>query len=82
MTCEEIQSAVLGEMYTVLGIPVDDIDESFEDLGVDSLDLVELGIFLDVRFDIKMDHEEVQALKTPRGIIDLIDFKLNYGELS
>ena len=46
-----------------------------EDLGIDSLDAVELGLELETAFDIRIEDEELAKLETVQDIIDIIEAK-------
>lgn len=46
-----------------------------EDLGVDSLDAVELSLDLETEFDVEISDEELASLKTVKDIVDLIEAK-------
>ncbi len=58
-----------------LGIDEDEItmESSFaDDLGADSLDLVELIMALEEEYDIKIDDEEAETLKTVGDVVNFI----------
>jgi len=58
-----------------LGIDEDAItmDASFEDdLGADSLDLVELVMALEEEYDVEIDDEEAEKLKTVGDAVNFI----------
>ena len=46
-----------------------------EDLGVDSLDTLEMLMALEDEYDIKISNEEAQQLKTVQDILDCIESK-------
>ncbi len=48
-----------------------------EDLGADSLDLVELTMKLEDEFGIKVPDEDVEKLTTVQSVVDYIYEKLN-----
>lgn len=48
---------------------------SFEELGIDSLDLVELVMQIEEEFEITM--EESESLKTVKDVVDHIESKVN-----
>ena len=48
---------------------------SFEELGIDSLDLVELVMQIEEEFDITM--EESESLKTVKDVVDHIESQIN-----
>ena len=59
-----------------LGKSVDEIesDSSFvDDLGADSLDVVELVMALEEEFDAEIPDEEAEGLKTVQSVYDYID---------
>lgn len=48
------------------------VDDSFDDLGVDYLDEVEILISLEIEFDIELPDEEYFEVKTVKELIALI----------
>lgn len=48
---------------------------SFEELGIDSLDLVELVMQIEEEFDITM--EESESMKTVKDVVDHIEAQIN-----
>ncbi len=48
-----------------------------DDLGIDSLDSVELVLELETQFDVRIEDEELAALVTVGDIIELIQTKTN-----
>ena len=48
-----------------------------DDLGIDSLDSVEIVLELESAYDIKIEDEEIQNLKTVGDIMKLVESKLN-----
>ena len=71
---EQVKNALIES----LNIDGDDIKlESLlnEDLGVDSLDAVELSLDLETEFDVEISDEELASLKTVKDIVDLIEAK-------
>ncbi len=46
-----------------------------EDLGADSLDLTELIMAMEEEFDLEIDDEDAQAMKTVQDAIDYIEKK-------
>ncbi|MEE0966556.1 MAG: acyl carrier protein [Bacilli bacterium] len=71
---EQVKNALVES----LNIDGDDIKlESLlnEDLGVDSLDAVELSLDLETEFDVEISDEELASLKTVKDIVDLIEAK-------
>lgn len=71
---EQVKNALVES----LNIDGDDIKlESLlnEDLGVDSLDAVELSLDLETEFDVEISDEELASFKTVKDIVDLIEAK-------
>ena len=74
MVFEKIRS-LLSEQ---LGFDEEMITEStsFEDLGADSLDLVELMMSLEEEFSMSADEEELTDIKTVGDVVKLIEANL------
>jgi len=54
-------------------------DTAFKDLGVDSLDFVELVMAFEDYFDITIPDADGEALKTVREAVECIDKRSNLG---
>ena len=64
---------------TVLGVERDLVTEQarfFADLDADSLDLVELVMALEERFDVTIPEEELDGINTVGNAVDLLLGKL------
>lgn len=48
------------------------VEEKISDLGLDSLDMVEITMKLEEKFDISIEDEEIENLKTVSDIIELV----------
>ena len=71
MVFEKVQEKVAEQ----LGIETDEItlESSFiDDLGADSLDIVELLMALEEEFDIEIPDEEAEKLTTVGDVVDYI----------
>lgn len=67
--------AVFTEMLTEeFGVPAEDIspDATFEALGLDSLDVVELTLVLEERTGVKLEDEELEDVKTVQDAVDKV----------
>ena len=63
MELEQIKK-ILSEQFSISEDEIG-MDTSFtEDIGADSLDLVELIMALEQEFDVEIDDEEVEGIKT------------------
>jgi acyl carrier protein len=75
----EITSRVINVVAEQLSVEAAEIrpESSFQDdLGADSLDLVELIMAMEEEFDIKIDDEAAQKLKTVQLAVDFINNSL------
>ncbi len=78
MVFEKVKEIIVNQ----LGIDADDItlNSSFiEDLGADSLDIVELIMALESEFDLEIPEEEAENVSTVGDVVDYI--KANADEL-
>ncbi len=69
---EEVVKKVVAEN---LGAPMDKIQSTShiqEDLGADSLDVVELVMALEEEFEMEITDEEAETLMTVEQIVDFI----------
>ncbi len=75
MEREEIQDKVKEVIVEQLNVEEDDVndDASFiDDLGADSLDIVELVMALEEQFSISIPDEEAENIKTVGDAVDYI----------
>ena len=75
----DITSRVINVVAEQLSVEAAEIrpESSFQDdLGADSLDLVELIMAMEEEFDIKIDDEAAQKLKTVQLAVDFINDSL------
>ena len=78
MKYKQIHKIVYGSLVEQLGIEYDDIKPQshlVNDLGVDSLDLVELVMTFEEKFKMDISDEEAEKLVTVEIIIDYIGGK-------
>lgn len=71
MIFEKVQEKVAEQ----LGVDIDEIlmESSFiDDLGADSLDIVELLMALEEEFDIEIPDEEAEKLSTVSDVVEYI----------
>jgi minimal PKS acyl carrier protein len=54
----------------------DTVDMTFEDLGYESIALLETGSRIQREFDISLSDEELLDARTPRGLIDAVNARL------
>ena len=73
---EEKVKEIIAEQ---LGIEVDQIkpeSKFVDDLGADSLDVVELIMAFEEAFDIEIPDEDAEKIQTVKDVIDYINAKL------
>lgn len=70
--------ATFTEMLTEeFGVPEDDIspDATFEALGLDSLDVVELTLVLEEKTGVKLEDEELEDVRTVQDAVNKVKEK-------
>jgi acyl carrier protein len=73
MTCEQEVIAVIAEQLGVDKAEVKLDSSLIEDLNADSLDLTELIMTLEEKFDLEITEGQAEKLKTVRDVIDYIN---------
>jgi acyl carrier protein len=80
---ETIQARVLRVIATTQRIPLEKVkpDSTFEELGIDSMDSINILFDLESEFDIEIKDEDAKKIQTIREMIDgvtyLVDSKVN-----
>ncbi len=80
MDTEEVFEKVKGIIVDQLGTPEDNVkmDSSFiDDLGADSLDIVELVMAIEETFDIEIPDEDAEKVVTIGDVVKYISEKIN-----
>ncbi|MBP1573939.1 MAG: acyl carrier protein [Oscillospiraceae bacterium] len=75
MTIDTVKNIIAEQ----LDLDADDItmqSSIMEDLGADSLDVVEILIAFEDEFDVKLPEEEVEKLKTVGDIVKYIEDRM------
>ena len=73
---EEVTGRVKDLIAQSLGVAIDEVvpDASFiDDLGADSLDIVELVMIIEREFDIEIPDEDAERISTVQHAIDYIN---------
>ena len=76
MTIDKVKQLVASQ----LSKPVEKITEEsrlIEDLGANSLDIMEMLMVLEDEFNISIMDEEVEQMKTIAGVVKVVESKLN-----
>lgn len=68
---------VLVNKYDAEGASVAESNTLTEDLGLDSLDQVELIMEMEKQFSLKIDDEDAAQIKTVGDILNYVDKKVN-----
>ena len=79
MTPEELSSKIKSVVVDKLGVKPEQVtdDANFiDDLGADSLDLVELVIALEDEFDVEIPDEDAEKLKTVKTVLEYVQSKI------
>ncbi len=75
MTPEEVKSQVTEIVVKNLGVDAGSVkgaSKFIEDLGADSLDIVELVLDMEKKFDIEIPEEEAENIRTVDDAINYI----------
>ena len=78
---DELSQRVMGCIAETQHLPADQvgIDSSFEELGIDSLDGINILFALETEFDINIPDEQAREVRTVREMVDgvrtLVDAK-------
>lgn len=78
MTGDEILSKVKDIVVEQLGVESDEVkgDSTFiDDLGADSLDIVELIMAFEEEFNIEIPDEAAEKIKTVQDVVSFIESK-------
>ena len=70
-TIETLQQAIKKELGRDLGTLTK--DTSFEELALDSLDVVQMVMAIEEAFDIEIDDDDMENLKTVGQLLDYIE---------
>jgi len=76
MTATNVDLKVKSIIAEQLGVGEDEIkpESSFiDDLGADSLDIVELVMAMEEEFDVEIPDEQAESIKTVKDAVDYIN---------
>ena len=79
MATQGVAEGLREIMAARLGLPVEQLVPEarlVEDLGLDSLDAVELAISVERKFDIEVPEEELTKLKTVADMVALVQSRV------
>ena len=75
MELAEVKAKVKEVISTVTNIPVEDIADNAsyqDDLGLDSLTLLEIGVDMDYEFQLGLPEERMQTIQSVQDAIDVV----------
>jgi acyl carrier protein len=76
MTTGNVEQKVRGIIAEQLGVAEDEIKNTssfIEDLGADSLDIVELVMAMEEEFEVEIPDEEAENIKTVQDAVNFIN---------
>ena len=79
MAAQDVAEGLREIMAARLGLPPEQLVPEarlVEDLGLDSLDAVELAISVERKFDIEVPEEELTKLKTVADMVALVESRV------
>jgi len=75
MTLETVEARVKGIIADQLGVGTEELsgNKSFvDDLGADSLDLVELMMAIEEAFELEIPEEESESIRTVKDAVEYV----------
>ncbi len=75
MEASEVKAKIKEIISTVSSIPVEDIEDHAsysDDLGLDSLTLLEIGVDMDYEFKLGLPEERLQHIRSVQDAFDVV----------
>ena len=75
MTADEIRTAIRKSVHRITGIGPDEVRDTSsyrDDLGLDSLSMLELTVDIEYAFKIKVPEDRLATIKTVNDTIQLV----------
>jgi acyl carrier protein len=71
---QDLYATFIELLTEEFGVPADDIspESTFESLGLDSLDVVELTLVLEEKTGVKLEDEELEDVKTVQDAVNKV----------
>lgn len=77
-TMDNLKEQVIEIIKEQLHLKTDfDLNAKFEDLGADSLDVVEIAMTLEDKFDIEITEDDAEHIKSVNDIITVLEKIIN-----
>ena len=74
MVFEQVKKVILEQLS--IGEEEVQLDTTFEDLGIDSLEVFEIVMALEDEFDIEIPNEDVEGITTIENIVKYIQSRV------
>jgi acyl carrier protein len=73
-TADEVHQLIVDELSELADLKPEEIkpEATFEDLDIDSLDLVELAQIIEERYDVRLERDDFKDITTVGAAIDVI----------
>lgn len=81
---QEVNTLLRSEVARMVEIPEDTIDDSahLAELGMDSLQALQLLVLIERRFDLQIGEQELQQFTSIRAVTDLVMSRLDVAKAS
>ena len=76
MDIEAKIKSIIGEQLNVEVEDIDNIASLIDDMGADSLDIVELIMAMEEDFDMEIPDEDIEKIVTVQDVIDYVKQRL------
>lgn len=77
MDTQQISSTFTDILTGTFGVPAEDVapDATFEAMGLDSLDVVELTLVIEEELGVKIEDDELEDIRTLQDAVDKVAAK-------
>jgi acyl carrier protein len=81
---QEVSTLLRSEVARMVEIPEDTIDDSahLAELGMDSLQALQLLVLIERRFDLQIGEQELQQFTSIQAVTDLVMARLDVAKAS
>ena len=69
------------ENYGVTGYAIEDSSSYVRDLGMDSLDVMELVLLIELKFNVQVPHLEIEKMDTVGETIKFIESQMDSNDI-
>jgi acyl carrier protein len=85
MDRDEILTNLKASISKISGLPVDSIADSasyVEDLGLDSLTILEIVVEVDYQFNVRIPEDRMEGIRTLEDTVNLVEECMTLGAVS